>query len=336
MNPFDRSLIELARKLPGGAVGVIGDLVADLYIFGRSKRVSREAPVMILEYEREHITLGGAANAINNLAALGARPIPIGVVGDDHAGKGIKAILSERGVPVSTIFSDSARPSTIKQRVLGSGLHTTYQQMLRIDQGSTDPVGTQVQDKIIAALDELAGRCRVLVVSDYGYGTISPGVLEAINDLAASGKTDVYVDSRYRLDRFCNPALITPNEPEAEEATGVLIRSESDVVCAAEILKEKTKAKNLCITRGKQGMYLRDEQDRETMIPIFGSDEIADVTGAGDTVMAVFAASAVAGLEIVDAARLATVAGGLVVMKSGTATVTVEEICRALEDGTDG
>ena len=336
MNWFDRSLCDLARKLTGAKVGIVGDLVADFYIFGRTKRVSREAPVLILEYEKDHIIPGGAANAVYNLAALGAIPMPVGVIGADEDGEKLLDILEQAQVSTDLVVTDPARPTTIKKRVLGSGLHTTYQQMLRIDQGWTTPVNGDVEQKLLDQIHALAEKCDVLVVSDYGYGVFSDRVLEGINALAKKGDLPVLVDSRYSLNRFLHPALVTPNEPEAEAAAGLRIREDADVVVAAQKIMETTRAQAVCITRGKRGMYLLQRDSEGVMLPIFGSDEIADVTGAGDTVMAVFAASMAAGLSLLDAARLATVAGGLVVMKAGTATVTISEICAAVEETSGG
>lgn len=335
MSVFNKSLIDLALKLPGGKIGVIGDLVCDHSIFGRTKRVSREAPVLILEHEKDHITMGGAANAIHNMATLDTKPFPIGLVGDDDSGKKLTAIIREKGVRTLNIFTDKERSTTVKTRVLGSGLHTTYQQMLRIDKGITDPILGKTEKNVLAALDILVDQCDALVVSDYGYGLISDKVLEKINAIAAGNRIPVLVDSRYKLSKFQNATLMTPNEPEAEHATGLKIRDDKDVAKAAKALLKMTNAKNICITRGKKGMYLKQENTPGIILPIFGSDEIADVTGAGDTVMATFAACIVAGINLYDAARLATVAGGLVVMKSGTATICVDEIVKALEEYND-
>jgi len=336
MKIFDQSLTELADRLPGGNIGVVGDLVCDLSVFGRSKRVSREAPVIILKHEKEHISLGGAANAVNNMASMGANPFPVGLAGDDHAGKKLVSNIGKKNIPSSNIIVDSARPTTVKTRILGSGLHTTYQQVLRIDQGITDPITGKVEERVLEVIDILVDKCDALVISDYGYGIISDRVLEKINAISVEERIPVLIDSRYSLTKFKKAFLLTPNEPEAEQATGLVIQNDKDVAKAAEILIEITGAKNVCITRGKNGMYLKKSDSPGILIPIFGSDEIADVTGAGDTVMAAFAASVTAGLDLYDAARLATVAGGLVVMKSGTATVSIDEIKRALREFNNG
>ena len=335
MKWFDRNLIEAARKLPAAKVAVIGDLVCDLTVFGQTKRISREAPVLILEYLRESISLGGAANTVNNLRALGGSPMPIGVFGDDDSGKKMRRAMSDLGIDTGFIFDHPNRLTTVKTRMMGSGLHTTFQQMLRIDQGHKEEIDSTIEDRVIAALDQAVSQCNVLVVSDYGYGLITQRVLNRINELATAGTIPVYVDSRYRLSSFAHPGLLTPNEPEAEEAVGLTIRSDEDTVEAARQILDKTSADAVCITRGKRGMHILTADNRKLDVPIFGTDEISDVTGAGDTVMAVFAAARSVGIDLFTAARLATVAGGLVVMKSGTATITSDEIIEALEDYVD-
>jgi D-glycero-beta-D-manno-heptose-7-phosphate kinase len=331
MTNFAPGLKDLTDRLTGRQVVVLGDLVADRFVYGRTKRVSREAPVLILEYERDRFTLGGAANAIHNLCTLGARPIPIGVVGKDSAGDAVLARLDELGVDRSGIVVDSSRPTTTKERFLGSGLHTMYQQILRIDRGYTRPVEPAVEKALLSSLEKLSKKNDVIVVSDYGYGTLTDNVIRAVNRIAGSGESKVLVDSRYRMTQFRRPALTTPNEPEAEAAAGMQIRLEIDAVDAAKRLLDSTEAEAICITRGNKGMYLRKADGADEMIPIFGSDQIADVTGAGDTVMAVFAAALSAGdIPLVEAAQMATVAAGIVVMKNGTATVTQQEIKDAL------
>jgi len=177
----------------------------------------------------------------------------------------------------------------------------------------------------------------VLVVSDYGYGIVSKRVMELIGQIANNREAPILVDSRYQFDKhWGGVTLITPNEPEAEAATGIVLREDVDVHNAAEKLRTVTGAESVCITRGKKGMYLLEKNKEGVMIPIFGTDEIADVTGAGDTVMAAFAVAISKGLPLYDAARIATVASGLVVMKSGTATVSYSELYNALKEHVGG
>lgn len=335
MTLFDRSLVEKIKAAKGEKICVLGDLVCDHYIFGRTKRVSREAPVLILEYDHEYLSLGGAANAVNNIREMGAEVEALGVVGNDDNGRGLVGLLKDRGVNTGGIILDQSRPTTVKERIMGSALHTTFQQMIRIDNGTRRPVSGDVEATLLDHLEQAAENCKVIVISDYGYGTVSPKLLDLINKIAKQGNTPVLVDSRYRVNRFKNPYLITPNEPEAEQATEITIREDSDVVQAAQKLKQLTDAVAICITRGKLGMYLSEKGQPDKMLPIFGPDEVTDVTGAGDTVMAAFAVSIAAQCSLYDGARFATIAAGLSVMKAGTATVTLEEMTKALDELAD-
>ncbi len=311
-------------------IAVIGDFVADFFLLGQTKRISREAPVLVLEHREEKMFLGGAANAIHNIHTLGATPIPVGIVGDDAAGKQILKRFKAMNLDITHVVTDSEKPTTTKQRILGSGLHTTFQQIVRIDRGTRTPVGAKTQDALIESLEKLAGEVDAVVASDYDYGVVTGGVIEKLNELSRQGRVKVLVDSRYRLAKFKQAWAVTPNEPEAQEATGIDIRNEDDVVSAGREILRLTDSKSVLITRGKKGMVLF-EGDLVKMIPIFGSDEIADVTGAGDTVMAAFAAAVCVGASNYESAVLANVAGGLVVMKNGTATVTRQEIIDAVK-----
>lgn len=245
MSWFDAGLVDLAKKLPGAKVAVIGDLVCDHFIYGLTKRLSREAPIVILEHENEEFIPGGAANAINNLADLGARVFPIGMVGADSAGDQLLSIFNEKQLPTEGVVTDTARSTTVKKRVLGSGLHTTYQQVLRIDKGSRRAIEGDVEQKILDALEDVHKKADALVVSDYGYGVFSDRVVAKINALAKDQTLPVLVDSRYRICDFKAPTLITPNEPEAEQASGQRIRSDWDVTEAAQILKQQGQAKTV-------------------------------------------------------------------------------------------
>ena len=322
-------LIGLLGDFSSLKIAVIGDFVADFFLLGQTKRVSREAPVLVLEHQEEKRFLGGAANAINNIRALGAKPIPIGVVGDDDAGHQILKRFEEMNIDTTHVVCDAAEATTTKQRILGSGLHTTFQQIVRIDRGTRTPVKCETRDALIHSLDSLSGNVDAIVVSDYDYGVITNEVIKRLNEISDQTSLKVLIDSRYRLGRFNKPFAVTPNEPEAQEATGIDVRDEDDLIEVGREIIRMTESKTVLITRGKKGMALF-EGDSVKMIPIFGSDEISDVTGAGDTVMAVFSAACCVGASAYEATVLANVAGGLVVMKNGTATVSRQEIIDAL------
>lgn len=324
-------LRDVVAEFPKARVAVIGDLVADQYVYGQTKRVSREAPVLILEYRSERLVLGGAANAIHNARALGAHVRPIGVVGKDATGRALTTELEGLGLRTDTIIEDADRLTTTKQRIVGNGQNTTFQQMLRIDRGDTSPVSRTAQAALLGALEIAANECDVLIVSDYGYGVMTPSVIQRVNGLATEKRIRVLIDSRYRLREFENAFAMTPNEPEAQEASGLSIRSDRDAERVGRKLAELTGAESVLVTRGRRGMTLVRGEEPAFHVPVFGGDEIADVTGAGDTVIATLATSLSSGADLAEACVLANVAGGLVVMKAGTATVSAAEIADAIE-----
>jgi D-glycero-beta-D-manno-heptose-7-phosphate kinase len=328
---MNEKLLALLDQFAGHQVAVVGDLVADLFIYGQAARVSREAPVLIIEHERDKVALGGAANCAHNIVALGGQPIIAGVVGDDAYGEMLLEALADRGVDTGLVVRDPDRPTTTKQRVVASGLHTTYQQLVRVDRGSREPVAGDVERRLLELVDTVAGRAEIMVASDYGYGVFSEAMITRVSAVAESEWCKVLVDSRYRALQYKGAHLITPNEPEAAEACHLQIRTPADVETAAQRLLSGAALDRVVITRGREGMYLRDTDGFGEYLPIYGTDQISDVTGAGDTVMAVFALAGACRADFGLAARLATVAAGLVVMKHGTATITPDEIRAALE-----
>jgi rfaE bifunctional protein kinase chain/domain len=332
MRSKEPTLKKMLSGLANRRIMVVGDFVADEYLFGKTSRISREAPVLILRYASRRIGLGGAGNAVNNLAALGARVTAVGAVGEDEMGAEITRLLKRQGVNTGSLFVERGRPTTTKTRIMAGGPHTTWQQVIRMDRGEYDHYSPKIEQKILQTLDEQADQMEALLVSDYQYGVLSPRVIEKVNAMAKSGRLIVTVDSRYRMLKFRNATALTPNESEVEEALGVKLdeREETLRACGRRILKE-TEGQAVLITRGSKGMALILPDGRDRFIPIFGSDEIADVTGAGDTVIAVFTLSLATGASFLQAAQLANVGGGLVVMKRGAATVTREELARALE-----
>lgn len=330
MDRNDR-LREILDAMTGATVAVMGDLVADLYLYGQTKRVSREAPVLILEHRSERLVLGGAANAIHNARTLGARVVPIGILGRDAAGESVRGALGALDINDEWVLDVDARATTTKQRIVGSGQNTTFQQILRIDRGDTRPVDRVTEMRLVEAVTEASRDCDVLIVSDYGYGVFTPAVVERVNHLAETGRVRVLIDSRYRLTHFRGAYAMTPNEPEAQEASGRVIRTDEDAEGVGRELMAATGAASIVVTRGRRGMALVRRDEPAVHIPIFGGDEIADVTGAGDTVIATIAAATAAGADLLEACVLANVAGGLVVMKAGTATVSAAEIREAIE-----
>ncbi|MFQ5645868.1 MAG: bifunctional heptose 7-phosphate kinase/heptose 1-phosphate adenyltransferase [bacterium] len=322
---------ELIKSFRQCRVMVVGDLVADEYLYGVCDRLSREAPVPVLKHAGEKTLLGGAANAINNLVDMGAGKVfPIGLLGADSSGVSIMAVCEEKGVDTSGIVIDGYRHTTTKTRVMASGHHTTYQQLVRIDCADSEPLEEEIEGKLIGRISEIVDEVNVLLVSDYGHAVLSGKIIDFINNLAREKKDLIIaVDSRYQLERFHGATVVTPNEPEAESLTGKPVDTDAETESACRQIKERLSARNVILTRGKKGMMTLNEKEKTHKIEVYGSDEIADVTGAGDTVISATVLALAAGADIEEAAEIANHAGGLVVMKNGTATVSQAELLEA-------
>lgn len=323
----------LVKRFRRVRLTVAGDLVADEFIYGRIDRVSREAPVLILQYDSTEIVPGGAGNAAHNAGALGARVRVVGVVGRDDAGRRLVRVLA-RAADVSGVVRAKGLVTPVKTRILAGGVHSAKQQVVRIDRASGS-IPAAAAASVERALGRALRKSDVIVLSDYGAGLITPASWRrALIASRLRRPPIVLVDSRYALTGFSGITTCTPNEPEVEAALGMRIQDDGRALeRAGRQLLDQLQCQAVLITRGSRGMALF-ERDRPTdHIPIVGSDQIADVTGAGDTVIATFALALGAGGTFGEAARLANYAGGLVVMKRGTATVTRDELVASIRQG---
>jgi len=323
-------LKQLLTRFAKTRVAVVGDLIADEFIYGQIERVSREAPVLILRYDATELVPGGAGNAANNAASLGARVEIIGVVGRDDAGRRLRKFLAGRA-DTSGILMSGRHITPVKTRILAGGIHSAKQQVVRIDRAPKPPDRATCL-RVERALAQAIRRADAVIVSDYGHGLITPALWERALAAAHRAKPPlVFVDSRYALAGFSGITASTPNESEVEALLGVHIDDDREVLeKAGRNLLRRLTCRALLITRGSRGMALFEPNKPTDHIPIVGSDQIADVTGAGDTVIATFTVALAAGATFGEAARLANYAGGLVVMKRGTATVSVDELRAAL------
>lgn len=329
-------LLALVDRFGAARVTVFGDLLADEFIYGEISRVSREAPVLILDYDSTEIVPGGAGNAANNVAALGGSAIAVGVAGRDETGRRLLEVLGAR-VDVRSVVTPAAYRTPTKTRILAGGVHSAKQQVVRIDRATRPALSDADRQAIASRLAKALARSDALLVSDYGTGLVSPTVVAAAHREIKHRDNrpgPVLVDSRYALLKYRGMTACTPNESEVEHLLGVRIGENARVLeRAGRDLLTRTRGKAVLITRGSRGMALF-EADRPTAhIPIFGSDQIADVTGAGDTVIATMTLALAVGATFEEAARLANYAGGLVVMKRGTATVTAAELRHAISSG---
>lgn len=323
-------LVELVEGFPRQTVTVVGDLVADEYVFGEISRVSREAPVLILRHRETQLVPGGGANAANNLADLGAKVLPVGIVGHDAAGRSLVEYFRRKRVDTSGIIRERGWTTTTKSRFLAGWTHTARQQVLRVDR-ETPPgeLPARLRSAVQSKARDRARRSGAVLVSDYGSGAITP---ELVGKLSGARVT---LDSRFSMLTFRNTGITaaTPNEPELEALCGARIGHDTKLLekFGAQTLK-KMGAEALLVTRGKDGMVLFERGQKPLHIPIYGSDEAKDVTGAGDTVIAVFTLALASGGTFSEAAHLANYAGGIVVMKRGTATVTREELLETIRN----
>jgi rfaE bifunctional protein kinase chain/domain len=316
----------LLKRFGRVRIAVVGDLIADEFIYGRIERVSREAPVLILRYNATEVVPGGAGNAANNAAALGAHVEVLGVVGKDEAGRRLKASLGAHA-NVRGLVTAAGYTTPVKTRILAGGVHSAKQQVVRIDRAGSDitpALARQVERRLAHAI----ARADAVIVSDYGSRLVTPDLWRRALTAARVKKPPlVLVDSRYDLAKFTGITACTPNESEVEALLNVRIDDDRAALeRAGRALLGRIGARAVLVTRGSRGMALFEPGRSTDHIPIVGSDQIADVTGAGDTVIATFTVALAAGATFAEAARLANHAGGLVVMKRGTATVTAEEL----------
>ena len=330
MNETLKAMRGAIDSFAGRHVVVVGDLILDEYLFGKPARISREAPVLILRFAERQVFLGGAANAVNNVHALGARVTPVGVIGSDGAGEELLALFRGVGIATDGIVIESGHTTPMKTRIMAGGYQATRQQVVRVDREPSGEPQPTTEDALLGRLTALGSRIDAIVISDYGYGTVTPRIFEHVKTIARSANAVVSVDSRYQMPRFTGVTAATPNEAELEQLAGVPADDERTVEKAGRQVLERLDARLLLVTRGSRGMALLERDGATTFIPIHGTDEIADVTGAGDTVISTFTLALASGATALQAATLANIAGGIVVMKRGTATVLPSELRQAI------
>ncbi|MDE0331287.1 MAG: bifunctional ADP-heptose synthase [Nitrospinae bacterium] len=310
-------------------MAVIGDFIADEFIHGATSRISREAPVLVLDFIRREVVPGGGGNAAMNAAALGGNVRAIGALGADEAGGELRRAMERRQVDTGFLLADSERVTPTKTRIMAGGRNTKRQQVIRVDQEMKLDLSEMLESKLILEIEQMANDgLDAFLISDYGLGVVTKGVKDAIRKL--STELIITVDSRYAGDSFLGVTAITPNEQEVEELLGYWPDEERLDEAGASLLG-KTGARAVLLTRGDKGMSLFEDGSPRADIPIYGSDQVLDVTGAGDTVIAAFTLSLAAGASMREAAELANRAAGLAVMKAGTTVVEPHELLATFE-----
>jgi rfaE bifunctional protein kinase chain/domain len=313
-------------------VVVVGDLLADQFLYGEISRVSREAPVLILRHERTETTPGGAANCAVNLASLGARVSLIGVVGEDAAGAQLLDKLSASGVECRGVIAHAGVQTTTKVRILAGQIHSTRQQVIRVDyEGGPIRDAGEMREQLRASLSEEARDADAVIISDYNYGVADEEMAAAVRGATRERGTPVLVDSRFSLTRFYGFTSATPNEDEVEQVFGRQLCATDSLERAGAELCEQLGYRALLITRGSRGMMLCEAGvEKPLHIEAVGALEPVDVTGAGDTVIAAYTLALASGASFAEAAHLANHAGGLVVMKRGTASISPDELLSSI------
>ncbi len=324
-------LIDVVEQFPRQTILVLADFVADEFVFGEISRVSREAPVLILRRREMHTLPGGGANAVNNLVDLGARVRPVATVGDDAAGDALAEYFQRKKVDASGFVRASGWITPAKTRFLAGWPHTAQQQVLRVDR-EPDGLSDATIETLVRNARERIGDVSAVLISDYGYGSATPEIVASIRS-RKQWSSPVTLDSRYRLHEYArlNLTAATPNEAEMESAHNAQIGGDASKLDGfARRTMARLNLSALVVTRGRHGMSVFERRRAPRPLAVYGSDQAVDVTGAGDTVIAAFTLALAAGATVLQAARIANYAGGLVVMKRGTATVTRDELLAAI------
>lgn len=322
---------DLLESFPSRRVGVVGDFLLDQYIIGNSGRVSREAPIVVVDYLDTINHPGGAANAAQNIAALGATCAAIGVVGEDREGEALTELLSKRGVDISSVITDGAAATSVKLRIMAGELNAQKQQVARVDRSHRLSLNAALRERLDVMLSKVTDGCDAVLISDYGMGLVPGDLSRNLIERCNARGIPVVVDSRFSVTAYSGATAATPNEVEALAALRLTDESALMSAAAAARLTAESGINGFVVTRGSKGMLVLDGDHAPESIGIAGSDQATDVTGAGDTVSAVVALALASGCSLCDAARMATYAAAVVVMKRGTATASRQEILAVME-----
>ena len=323
-------LLSLLDELEGQRILVLGDVVADIYLQGSISRISREAPVLVLEQQKEVIVAGGAANVVNNVATLGGSVFAVGLLGHDSGGEGLKEVLRKNGAHIEGLLTDENRPTISKTRIIAGGRATVSQQIVRVDKECHEPLTEAHERELLKYIKSVLPQMQGVVLSDYGSGTVTPKLRKAIIRYAREHGIPTMVDSRYDVKSFKGIGYVKQNDAELAAAVGRSLPDEEAVIEAAQELLRGLEAEGVLVTRGELGMILVEADGAVHVIPVSDKSEVYDVSGAGDTCVAAVILALAAGISPEKAAELSNVASGIAVRKLGTATVSAEELRRAL------
>ncbi len=331
MNIDKNKLADLVKNLGNAKILVVGDLALDEMVYGDTERISREAPVLILQHTHTKFILGGASNAAHNVADVnGGKVSVIGVIGDDYQANDLKQAFCEANIDCSSLITDKTRKTITKTRISGSCSHSITQQIVRIDRQTNAPISKETEKKLIDEIEKLVPQHDAVILSDYHIGTLSDNVISAVISTAKKNNKKVVVDAQRDLNRYYGVTSMTPNLPDTQKHVGFYLKNKEDFMKAGNILLEQSGAEAALITCGADGMVVVDNNGKYTHIPVFNKAEVFDVTGAGDTVTALYTLALAAGAEPVYAAIIGNIAAGIVVKQYGCATTSIDEIIKSI------
>jgi rfaE bifunctional protein kinase chain/domain len=325
-------LVESIKKLGSPKVLIVGDLALDEMIYGDAERISREAPVLILQHTKTKLILGGASNAAHNVSTLNnGKTGVIGVCGDDYYSELLFETFKKANVDCSGIVKDKSRKTIVKTRISGSITTSITQQIVRIDRQSKGFISQEVEEKVIQNIEKAMPNYDAVILSNYHIGTLTSKIIKFTIDLANKLNKVIVVDAQQNLSEYKNVTSMTPNLPDTEKSVGFDIKTEDDLKRAGKELLNQTSAKSVLITCGADGMFVSKPNNDYTKIPVFNKSEVFDVTGAGDTVTAVYSLALASGIDSVYSAIIGNLAASIVVRQFGCATTTVDELLSAAE-----
>ena len=326
-------LLGFIKQIGDAKILVVGDLALDEMVYGDTERISREAPVLILQHTHTKFILGGASNAAHNVSEInGGKVSVIGIIGDDYQANDLRNAFKEANIDCSSLIVDKCRKTITKTRISGSVSSSITQQIVRIDRQTNAPISKETEAKMIAEIEKLVPLHDAVILSDYHIGTLTDNVIKAVVDTAKKYGKKVIVDAQKDLGRYKGITSMTPNLPDTQKYVGLYLRDKEDFLKAGNKLLDETNAEAILITCGADGMVVVEKNDKYTHIPVFNKAEVFDVTGAGDTVTAVYTLALAIGAEPVYAAIIGNIAAGIVVKQYGCATTSIDEIIDAMPE----
>ena len=319
------------KNMSKARILVIGDLALDEMIYGDTERISREAPVLILQHTHTNYILGGAANAAHNVSTINDGKVSvIGIVGDDYQANDLKEAFKKANIDCSNLITDPARKTITKTRISGSCSQSVTQQIVRIDRQTNAPISAETEEKLINAIQKLIPQHDAIILSDYHIGTLTDKIISTVIKSAKSLDKPVIVDAQKDLHRYRGITSMTPNLPDTQKHVGVYLKNKADFIMAGRKLIEQTDAPAILITCGSDGMVVITKDGKYTHIPVFNKSKVFDVTGAGDTVTATYSLALATGSDPISAAIIGNIAAGIVIKQFGCATTNIEEILNAV------